>query len=259
MNYLKILKSSIFLVYVLMLSSCISKKNILYFQDAQQYHGTLALATMGKIQPNDILSIEVKTLVQESAMAYNMESGSANAQINSLEILRLKGYLVNEDGVIKFPVLGNVPVMGLTLKEVELFIEGLLETGGHLVDPKVTARLLNAKVTILGEVNSPGTYSFSEQFITLPQALGYAGDLTVYGKRDGVLLLREVNGVRNVYHLDLTTANWLNDPTYSIRQNDVIIVNPNDTKVKSAGFVGDVGTALTIVTLLMSSAILLTR
>lgn len=247
-------------VCIALLFSCASKKDLLYFQDAQQYNKTKASSSMGKIQPNDILSVDVAALVQESAMAYNMNMGNnANAQNMNIEVLRLKGYLVNEDGEIKFPVLGNIPVAGLSLKELELYLEKLLGDGGHLVAPKVTARLLNAKVTVLGEVNNPGTFTFTEQFITLPQALGYAGDLTINGRRDKVLLLREVNGTRTVYHLDLTTANWLNDPIFSIRQNDIIVVNPNKAKIKSAGFVGNSGTVLTITSLILSTVILLTR
>lgn len=260
MFYITDLKASLIIVCMALLCSCTSKKDLLYFQDAQQYHETLARSSMGKIQLNDILSIDVGALVQESAMAYNMNTGyGENTQMMGIDMLRVKGYLVNQDGEIKFPILGNVPVAGLSIKEVEVYLEKLLGDGGHLVSPKVTARLLNAKFTVLGEVNNPGTFTFTEQFITLPQALGYAGDLTINGRRDEVLLLREVNGTRTVYHLDLTTANWLNDPIFSIRQNDIIVVNPNNVKIKSAGFVGNSGTVFTITSLILSTVILLTR
>lgn len=125
--------------------------------------------------------------------------------------------------------------------------------------PKVTIRYLNAKFTILGEVRSPGTYTYTEQFITLPQALGYAGDLSINARRDDVMLLREENGNRTVYTVDLTSTDWLNDPSYTIRQNDIIIVNPNDAKVKSAGFIGNSGTVLSIVSFLLTSIVLITR
>lgn len=260
MSYTKRLKVSLSLMGLLAFCACTSKKEMLYFQDAQLYHETVALSTLGKIQRNDILSIDVAALVQESAMAYNMNTGTGgNNQMMGIEVLKLKGYLVNGDGEIKFPVLGNVRLEGLTLKEAELYLEDLLGDGGHLVAPKVTVRLLNAKVTVLGEVNNPGTFTFTEQFITMPQALGYAGDLTINGKRDEVLLIREVEGIRQIYYLDLTTADWLNDPIYSIRQNDIIVVNPNNAKVKSAGFVGNFGSVLTIASFILSTSILLTR
>ena len=119
--------------------------------------------------------------------------------------------------------------------------------------------MLNAKVTILGEVKAPGTYNFTEQNITLMQALGYAGDLTINGKRDDILITREVNGVRQVTHIDLTSAEFMKSPYYFVKPNDVIIINPNEPKVKSAGFVGNVGTVATVISLVLSVTILLTR
>jgi polysaccharide export outer membrane protein len=120
-------------------------------------------------------------------------------------------------------------------------------------------RLINAKVTVLGEVNQPGTYNFTEQNITLMQALGYAGDLTINGKRNDILLTREINGTRVVTHIDLTSANFMNSPYYFVKPNDLIVVNPNNPRVKNAGYVGNVGTVLTIASLALSVTILLTR
>ena len=114
-------------------------------------------------------------------------------------------------------------------------------------------------MTILGEVKNPGTYSFTEQNITILQALGYAGDLTINGKRDDILITREVDGVRKISHIDLTSSSFMDSEFYFIKPNDNIIVNPNNPKVKSAGFVGNVGTILTIASLALSITILLTR
>lgn len=242
------------------LGACTSKKEMLYFQDAKQYNDTRSIVSLSTIQRNDILSIDVQALVPESALIYNLQIGQANnVQAMNVEILRLKGYVVDDEGNIKFPVLGSVKVAGLTLKQLELRLETLLDKGGHLVAPNVSARLLNAKVTVLGEVKKPGTYAFTEPFITLPQALGYAGGLTINAERKNLLLVRDIDGIRQTHLVDLTTANWLNDPVYSIRQNDIIVVNPNVAKVKSAGLVGNSGTVLTIASLILSSLVLLTR
>ena len=123
----------------------------------------------------------------------------------------------------------------------------------------MSVRLLNAKVTILGEVNRPGTYNFTEQFISIPQALGYAGDLTIQGKRTDIILVREQEGTRTSSRIDLTTTNWMNNPEYRVMPNDVIVVNPNITKVKSSGFVGNASVVMSIVTTLLSITVLLTR
>ncbi len=245
------------LLAVLFITACASKKEILYFNDAKTQMSVAIDYTSTLIQHNDILSIQVMALVPETAIPYNVIA-TQTTTIN-VEQLKLSGYLVSKNGSITFPVLGELSVAGQTLQELQDTITTILADDGHLVSPIVKIRLLNAKVTILGEVNAPGTYSFTEQNITLPQALGYARDLTINGKRTDVLLIREENGVRKITHIDLTAADLFSSPYYHIKQNDVIIVNPNIAKVKTAGFVGNIGTILTIASLMLSSVILLTR
>ncbi len=243
---------------VLVISACTSKKEILYMQNADKYTNQQISYTSSKIQPNDILNITVGALVPETAIPYNVQA--LNTGYNTtLDYIKLQGYLVSTDGTIVFPVLGKLKVSDKTNKEVENEIQQMLEKGGHLKEPTVGIRLLNAKVTILGEVKNPGTYSFTEQNITLPQALGFAGDLTINGQRDDVLLITEDNGMRKVIHVDLTKADWFNSPHYFISPNDFIVVNPNNAKVKSAGLIGDVGIVLTIVSIALSTVILLVK
>lgn len=242
----------------LLASSCASKKQILYIQDSDEAEDINVEFAQPTIQPNDILSIKVETLVPEAAIPYNRISNNASVA-NTVEILKIDGYLVKNDKTIKFPVLGEIAVGGLTVNETEEEIRRKLIDGGHLVDPSVYVRILNAKVTILGEVNAPGTYSFTEQNINVLQALGYAKDLTINGKREDIMIIREKDGVRKISHLDLTSKNLLSHPNYSIQPNDVIIVNQNNPRVKNAGFIGDIGTVLTIASLALSVTILLTR
>jgi polysaccharide export outer membrane protein len=211
------------------------------------------------IQTNDILSIRVSALVPETAIPYNVQTSSSNGSIPNIEILKLEGYLVSSQGTITFPVLGTISVLKLSISELEQQLIKLLGEGGHLIKPSVTIRILNAKATVLGEVNKPGTFTFTEQYITIPQALGYAGDLTINGKRNDILLIRETEGVRTITHLDLTTANWMNDPKYIVKQNDVLVINPNNPKIKTAGYIGNTSVVLTIASLLLSSIVLLTR
>jgi polysaccharide export outer membrane protein len=250
-NFFKIL-------FLVLLTSCASKKDVLYIQDADVNNSSNITYQNATIQPNDILKISVETLIPEAAVPYNRGANSG-ALLNSLELIKLNGYLVENDGTISFPILGEMNVSNLTTFEVEKMVKKLLVDGGHLNNPSVDVRLLNAKITILGEVNAPGTYNFTEQNITIFQAIGYAGDLTINGKRDDVIITRDVNGIRTISHIDLTSTEFMNSEYYYIKPNDTVIVNPNNPRVKNAGFVGNVGTVLTIASLLLSSIILLTR
>lgn len=245
--------------FAILLQSCASKKDILYFQDAANYSSVPLAQVSTLIQANDILSITVSAPVPETALPYNFQSGGGSAVPPNIETMKLQGYLVSEEGTIVFPILGNIAVQGKTTSQVALDLKKILENGGHLVNPTVNIRILNAKVTVLGEVNHPGTFTFTEQFITLPQALGYAGDLTINGKRNDILLIRESAGARTITHIDLTTASWMNDPKYAIKQNDVLVVNPNNPKIKTAGYIGNTSVVLTIASLILSSIVLLTR
>ena len=156
------------------------------------------------------------------------------------------GYLVNTDGMITMPILGKIKAQNLTLIELENFLVKKLKDENHLSDPIVTARILNAKFTILGEVNKPGTYNFNEENISILQALGYAGDLTINGKRNNVLIIREENNIKTYATLDLTSKKWFDSPYYYIKPNDVIYVNPNGSKVKTAGYIGSLGTFISV-------------
>jgi len=246
-------------LFILLLQSCASKKDILYFQDNQNYASVPVSRSPNRIQINDILSISVSALVAETALPYNIQITGGGAAMPNLETMKLQGYLVTDEGTINFPVLGTIKVLNKSTSNLEQELKMILDSKGHLVNPTISIRILNAKVTVLGEVNQPGTFSFSEQYITIPQALGYAGDLTINGKRNDILLIREAEGVRTIAHIDLTTASWLNNPVYAVRQNDILVVNPNNPKIKTAGYIGNTSAVLTIASLLLSSIVLLTR
>ncbi|WP_299099052.1 polysaccharide biosynthesis/export family protein [uncultured Winogradskyella sp.] len=245
------------LLSVMLLFSCTSKKEILYLQDADQYSNKEISYVKSTIQPNDVLRINVSALIPETAIPYNkITTGTGGA---SVELMQLDGYLVSENLTIKFPVLGVLSVAEMTTQQFSEFLKHKLEDGGHLINPSVDVRLINAKVTILGQVGQPGTYSFTEQNITLLQALGYAGDLTINGKREDVKIIRLENGVQQIAHIDLTSADWLNGPFSFIKPNDTIIVDPNNPKVKSAGFIGNVGTVISVVSILLTTVVLITK
>ncbi|NRA92839.1 MAG: polysaccharide biosynthesis/export family protein [Psychroserpens sp.] len=246
------------LLLILVVSSCASKKEIWYLQDAAENNKTEINYQLNTIQPNDILKIDVETLVPEAAVPYK-QGGENTTQLGNVQLLQLQGYLVSQNGTINFPVLGEIELMNLSTLDAEKQIQKLLVDGGHLKDPRVTVRIVNAKVTVLGEVLNPGTFTFTEQNITILQALGYAGDLTINGKRDDVLVTREVDGVRTITHIDLTSTEFMNSEFYYVRPNDVIIVNQNPPRVSASGYIGDVGTLLAFSTLILSTIILLQR
>ena len=239
--------------------SCASKKDLFYLQDATENNDSEIEYRNITVQPNDILKINVETLVPEAAMPYNLGSVGQGGVIPNLLVLQLEGYLVSTEGTIDFPVLGEVSVMNKTVAEISEYLKGELVDGGHLNDPIVNVRIINSKVTVLGEVKSPGTFSFTEPNISLFQALGYAGDLTINGKRDDIILTREVGGSRQITHLDITNTEFMNSEFYFLKPNDVIIVNPNKPKVTSSGYIGNIGTLLGVASVLLSVTILLTR
>jgi polysaccharide export outer membrane protein len=236
-------KIVVFLIMVV-LSSCSSKKDILYFSDIKQGDKDKLELQENKIQLNDILNVLITSSNPDLSIAYNTAIHS-NASIN--------GYLVGNDGTITLPVLGKVKVEGLSFSELENVLQSKLIEDKHLSNPIVMVRLLNAKFTVLGEVNAPGTYNFNEQNISLIQALGYAGDLTIHGKRKNILIIREENNVKSYATIDLTSKNWFNTPYYYIKPNDVIYVNPDSPKVKSAGFVGTISNLSAVISVVFST------
>lgn len=246
------------LLSLLIFASCATKREILYLQDIDT-NGVGAIAYQStNIQPNDILKITVESLSPEAAIPYNKPVSQGTGSRN-LEIMQLEGYVVTLNNSVNLPVLGDIATKNKTTVELGEFIGDKLISGGHLSDARVDVRLINAKVTILGEVNKPGTFNYTEQNMTILQALGFAGDLTINGERKDILLTREVDGVRKVTHIDLTSSAFMNSEFYFIKPNDLIVVNPNNPKVKSSGFIGNVGTVATVISLVLSITILLTR
>jgi len=245
-------------IAAILFSSCANKKEILYLQDLESYNDTKVIYATPNIQPNDILKITVGALEPEAALPYN-KPASGSGQGANIEIMKLDGYIVSENNTIDFPQLGEISTKDKTVLQLQQYIKDKLENDGHLLNPSVNVRLLNAKVTILGEVRTPGVYGFTEQNITLLQALGYAGDLTINGKREDIIIMREADSLRQVSHIDITSAELLNSPFYNIKPNDVIIVNQNEPKVKSAGFVGNTGTLLSVISILLTTIVLITR
>ena len=249
--------SSAFIIIGL-LQSCVSKKQMLYLQDLDTVSGQEVTYNNHTLQVDDILKISVGALIPEAAIPYNNVTGGS-VVANSKDVMMLDGYLVSQRMTINFPVLGELSVKGKTTQDLENDIKKLLVDGGYLINPNVTARLLNAKVTILGEVQKPGTFSFTENNISLLQALGLAGDLTINGSREDVVVLRRIDGVQTTTRINLTSASFLKGPYQMVKPNDVIVVNPNSARISSAGYIGSIPILLGVITSSLTIILLFTR
>lgn len=218
------------------LSSCVSPQSIIYFQgDTTRFKvDQITESYVPTIQPNDILTIIVGSLSAESNEMFNaantMTTASANyASSGTGAKLQPLGYLVQADGTIEMPLVGQVKIMGLTTAAASDLIKEKLEK--YVKGPSVIIRNVNFKVSVLGEVRSPAIYVIPDEKITLPQVLSMAGDLTIYGNRSNVLIIREENGKREYARLDLTKRAIFDSPYYYLHKNDQIYVEPVKAKM----------------------------
>ncbi|MEF3079079.1 polysaccharide biosynthesis/export family protein [Winogradskyella poriferorum] len=243
------------LITILILTSCGSRKNIVYFQDEPIEDGVLVSEPKPIIyKPDDILTINVSALDPDTVKPFNLMVVSNNDSnlLNAGGRQQFQSYLIDYDGNIDFPVLGKLKVAGLNRTELTaMLVEKISEYANN---PIVNVRLSNFTITILGEVRNPGTFTIQDERITVLEALGLADDLTIFGKRKNVLLIREVDGKKKFAKIDLTSVNAVNSPVYYLQQNDVIYVEPNNAKIRASSYnqnnsvlISAIGTLTTII------------
>jgi polysaccharide export outer membrane protein len=250
---------SLLILTLLVLTGCTSKKEILYFQDLEAQEVFNPPVYKSIIKNNDLLSIIVSSSDMSSVARYNRLVPSVNdpSDTRIAGQPQLQTYLVEPTGYIDLPELGRTLVAGKSRLELEK--ELTEEYKKYVKDVIVAVRITNFKVTILGEVQRPGTYNVPDERLTLPQALGLAGDLTLYGKRKDITLLRDNNGVQESYLVDLTSSDLLNSDLYYLQQNDVVYVGPNDAQVNGASFNRNNPLYVSIASLILSVIILIAR
>lgn len=219
------------LIAFLLLSSCTNLKKATYFNDIQEKKYSSNVENLEPVfQENDLLSISVSSLNPDATQIFNPINSSEISQYN---INRAPEYLIDEDGYIRFPLLGNLKAAGKTKQELREEITSELTKRQLLMEPIVNIRFLNFKVSVMGEVSNPSVVTIPNEKVSLLEALSRAGDLTIYAQRDNVLLIREEDGFKNLYKIDLTSDDIFTSPNYFLKPNDVIYVQPNEAKVAS--------------------------
>lgn len=229
-----------FLLFISFFCSCSSVKSITYFRgqsdlDTARYATLAAIKpTAFRIQSDDVLAVIVSSMSEESNGIFNFPNTSSVAMVSFAGAgggNQPLGYLVDSTGSITLPLVGKIKLAGMTLSEADIFIKDKLSR--YIKEPTVNVRTLNHKFTVIGEVGRPGVFNLIDNHTTLPEVIGIAGDLTVYGRRDNVMLIRTVNDKREIIKLDLTSRQVLNSPYYFIRNNDVLYVESRAGKITS--------------------------
>ncbi len=239
-------------ISTLFLSSCASKKEVVYFQNTGSFETIVDKNSFTpKFKVDDLVSIHVSTLNNEASAPFNLFRGAAEGGISPEQV----DYLIDKAGEIDFPVVGKVKISGLSSEEVRVLLRQRLSD--YLKDPIINIRLKNFTVTILGEVNRPGTYPISGERITILEAIGYAGDLTVKGVRENVMVIRDFDGTKVYTRVDLTKKEAMSSPVYYLTQNDVVYVEPNQSAITASSLDNRATIAVSILSVLITSSVLI--
>jgi polysaccharide export outer membrane protein len=247
------IKKLSFLFVILFLFSCASRKDIVYYQDIDSATFKDKVNSYEiKIQPDDLLMIIVSGDDPEIAAPFNLKNyttvNPAKQDIAGSQATQL--YLVDTDGYIDFPVLGRIKVGGMPRSQVVQLFHDKISV--YIKNPIINLRLMNFKVSVQGEVTLPGTYNVTSERITLLEALSMAKDLTTYGKRDNILIIREIENKKTYNRVDITKSDFMNSPFYYLAQNDVIYVEPNKTKINGSVVGPNTGVIISVTSLLIT-------
>lgn len=246
-------------ISTLILGSCASRKDLVYFQPAD----SIALITnyetnAPKLQAGDILAISVTADDIRASQPFNQISSYAG-NTGNLQSANpfIPTYAIDNNGYIDFPKLGKIKLAGKTRTEALDYLRS--EVSKYIVSPGISMEIRNFRVTVLGEVKNPGTYPINNDRITLLEAIGLAGDLTINGVRKNVLVVREQNGVKQEYRVDLTSRNVLNSPVYYLAQNDVIYIEPNGARVQSSKYTQNTSIFVSVASIIIGLITLIVR
>ena len=265
---------SLLVMWLMLLTSCNSSKEVLYFQDLKSGNSVAvtAEAIALKIQPEDKISIIVNSRDPQLMALFNLPRvnkqmgtmGSVSSTTLSSTGQDVLGYTVDKNGEIDFPVLGKIYVAGKTREEIAEYIKSELMRENLVKDPVVTVEYLNLCVSVLGEVNNPGRYNIDRDRTTILDVLSMAGDLTINGNRTNIMVMRQDGKNQRIYGIDLTQGNNIySSPAYYLQQNDVVYVEPNDVRIRQSTVNGNTVRStsfwISLISLAMSVAVLITN
>jgi polysaccharide export outer membrane protein len=258
---IKTFSIGLLLFVCLLFQACTSKKKMVYFSSQENADGTEANKNYTPVfRTDDFLSINVMALDLDAVKPFNLPvySNNMNNSTYTSGVPAAQGYLIDASGNIDFPVIGRVHLAGLNrIQATDLLKEKLK---AYLPDPIVHIRILNFKITVLGEVRNPGSFSIPNERITLPEALGLAGDLNITGRRKNVLVVRDVDGKKTETRIDLTSKALFSSPVYYLNQNDIVYVEPNRAKINSSVVnPANAGIVISAVSLIVTVLALITR
>lgn len=261
----RFLSTVLLVVLLFSFSACLSYKQIVNFRDGQDLgkgiSDSIANLQRIKLQPDDVVMITIQSFNMEEANRFNamvggMQPGMMQMQSNSINE-PIIGFKVNQQGELELPILGRFKVQGLTLDELHDLVLQKVEATGYLKEPAVQVRYLNFRVTVLGEVFAPGSFTITAPKINILEAIGMARDLTLFSNRDNILVIREQNGERLYGRVDLTSKSLFTSPFYYLQPNDVVYVEPHKSKILAAPdpasrYVGAIVSVATLATLIIT-------
>lgn len=252
------IKNSFFILVLLVFSSCVSKKEIVYFQNDEIDQSKVSNSYKTIIKPDDVLQITITALDIEAVRPFNLAAVTYSTSSNSaIGVAQQQTYLVDNKGEIDFPVIGKIKIGGLTRDETIELLRSKLSPD-YIKDPNINIRIANYKISVMGDVRRPGSYNIPNERITILDALALAGDVNISGRRNNILIIREEAGKKTQYRVDLRSNKLLTSPVYYLQQNDVVYVEPNYARIQSASansnttlFISITGLLITIISLLI--------
>lgn len=246
----------IFLLVALLFSSCVPKQQILYLQGSQNSENS-STNYEPLIQKDDLLFINISSSQAEAVAPFNLDSQSKDISSSTSGFSNQKQtYLVDNLGNIEFPILGTLNAAGYSINEFRDLLK--LKLKDFVSDAVINIRIVNFKVTVTGEVGQPGVVSTSSQRFTLFDALAMSGDLTLYGRRDNILIVRDFQGSKSYNRVDITKADFVNSPFYYLDQNDLIYVEPRKAKIDGTAIGANIPFIVSIVGILLTTTLILT-
>lgn len=250
---------SMLLITLFSAISCVSKKEIVYFQNDDIDQSMVSNSYKTIIKPDDLLQITITALDTEAVKPFNLAAVTYSTSSNSaIGLAQQQNYLVDTKGEIDFPVLGKLKIGGLTRDELIELLKTKLSPD-YILNPNINIRIANYKVTVLGDVRNPGSYTIPNERITILEAIGLAGDLNLSGQRNNVLVQREEDGKKVQYKVDLLSKKLFTSPVYYLQQNDVVYVEPNYARIQSASSNSNTSLFISMTSLLIGIITLLTR